>query len=257
MAMFCYNPKKLEKNIGKEGIWEAKIDENKLVVCRYEDQKHEKCVETYYVEGFHNCSGFELKDEKGEDDHNNIWYSFDPDRSNFHIVPDKSLKVDGTTVFCALKTKLKQIGSFLPYKEYLKEIDQSNDNFKWHWFKGNASKSYYCTNNHQLVWINADNYQYLVSFNRLWCDDKNHIHNNFGQAQFMRFKSQINKAGSKFKMMYPSSGDDGEGRCDLDSGHLSYNAPFNIKSNASDIAKAFEKFIYLGKTAETGEIKDE
>ena len=73
--------------------------------------------------------------------------------------------------------------------------------------------------------------------------------------QFMRFK-MTNKKGirqinydinKKFKMMYPSSGDDFDKNIDAETGHIVCNPPLSIKEpnkfNTKEIAKYFNEFI--------------
>lgn len=189
-----------------------------------------------------------------------IWYSFDDTSKNFHIVPaDPQL-------FDFLGTILGKV-----LEEHKKTAKEKG--LRVSFGKG-------CAKNHRWVATSRENYGYLFSFNRLWCDTDKHIHNNFGQVQFMRYRIKCDSGkeladryqninwdvGPKFKMMYPISGEDGEGQFDRDSGHLSYNAPFELSQIVSDgkidwnsehikewisgVAKAFAEFIDLGKIME-------
>lgn len=89
----------------------------------------------------------------------------------------------------------------------------------------------------------------MMSFNRLWYDiksDGDHICNNFGQAQFMRYPTEdkhINLINKHFELMYPVSPEDNQYNCK--SGHLVYNAPYSVKDDPEDLAKGFAEFIAL------------
>ena len=287
MAMFCYNPKLYLESKGKDGLkleserksWQAKLDGSLLVIMKLNG---EECIQkTYYLDtdadsnSFRNYSGLVAKDET------DIWYSFDPNTNNFHIVPDEAWQIsEGESLYSVLKTTLTNIGCALSNeKEYLgskrNPKGRFNRDLEWNWFGGNANIKFVqtkcnVTKNHQLIWTDALNYQYLLSFNRLWCDADHHIHNNFGQVQFMRYRItdrdgsplkfehlkniNWNHDHTSFQMMYPAIGEDGEGRFDPDSKHLSYNAPFTINDCPVLIANAFTRFIVLGELATKGKI---
>ncbi len=250
MAMFYYKNKPEEKNVGG---WTSRIvrveDRNRLAVTHID--------ETYYVDGFYNNSGLVLQKTGGEED---VWYSFDPIKGNFHIVPAD------TQLFGPLGSALGMIRA--EYQEIAKK-------------KGlRVSFGRGCARNQRWVETTEGNYGYLFSFNRLWCDNNHHIHNNFGQVQFMRYPiadGQINLVNGGFQMMYPACGGDYSACKDCDkckkhtkdyhtkyykatSGHISYNAPFELKTIvgengtidfksdktkmwAEEIAKAFANFI--------------
>lgn len=273
MAIICYNPTQREiANLISDGGWEADekdTQKRRMLVVRNKNSN------VYYVDGFHNCLGFELKNEKGESDEENIWYSLNPDYHDFHCVPNENIiTAEGEKLYNVVKKTLTQIKNSIDIPGII--VCYSS---------GKASAKYHCTYNHQ--WIVASTckekcnicpsskkdctiYEYLLSFNRLTCEGEKspyHIHNYFGQVQFMRYlkkawtvnhvitgeKTTICQGRGKgnekdvydFKMMYPLSGKDGEGRFDPDSGHLSYNAPFTINDCPQAIAKAFAEFIDL------------
>lgn len=256
MAMFCYNPQKPEeKNVGGNKGWMAKVENEKLIV--WENDWPDKRYYVDDVDGFEDFSGFVKKGEK------NIWCSFNPDMNDFHIVPDKDA-VGGDDESGYIKTCNKLFD----------EIKKSGKNIT---FMGRGGGNQQQTVCHRFNYGNIGNYQYLISFNRLWCDANRHIHNNFGQMQFMRYRIKCDNGkefadryqninwgvGPEFRMMYPSFDEDRDGQFDPDSGHLSYNAPFELKQIVSDgkidwdsectkkwiseVAKAFDEFIALGK----------
>ena len=240
--MFRYNVTGMreDNNLGSSNRWTAKIECGKLVV---EHTEHGK----YYVDSFQGDSGLVAEDET------NIWYSFDPDRGNFHIVPDITVKVD-------VKDSNKTINEFLreTFKCFAGEIQNlclgNCMVVSWTGNRGSKGSKYsegekphVC--NHIWKAGQIGKYEYLLSFNRLWCEtldaDKDadkkeyRIHNNFGQMQFMRYmikNEHINFPNGKgmFKMMYPSSDENGEGRFDCTSGHLVFNAPCTFPKDDED-----------------------
>lgn len=230
MAMFRYNPKQEKKNLeSTDGNWTA---QTALVVT------NKGTGEKYIVDGFENRTGYEFDKE-------DLWYSFDYEKNyNFHIVPSR---MEQGTEEMPLAMKLKRILDEVGGKEIsgitvAKKVSV-----------GVAKDG--CTTNHKYFCAYSEKKQYLMSFNRLWCDvrtDGNHIYNNFGQAQFMCFPRELNNLGEdvgninrfpdgKFKMMYPNSAED-EVRT-KDAGHRVYNAPYNIRSDTKEIAGCFVKFI--------------
>lgn len=98
--------------------------------------------------------------------------------------------------------------------------------------KGNGTEKNVYTYGHFYNYYDEDLYGYIISLNRLWCDEKNHIHNNFGQIQFMRYSREFEQINfdkdGKFKMMYPHSGDDFDYNVDSDTGHIVCNPPLSI-----------------------------
>lgn len=208
----------------------------------------------YYVGEFHNKTDYPIN--KASD----IWYSYDDESGNFHIVPDikvgKDFADNADVLFRKIDDEMKNL---------------TNSEFHLNMYSGishNAKGRNPCVKCHKYktaIADNSDNYGYLISFNRLWCDADNHIHNNFGQVQFMRYRIKCDNGKEladryqninwdvdpKFKMMYPTSDETAEGGANYTfnlndaSGHLSYNAPFDIKSDAETIAKAFAKFIEI------------
>ena len=222
-----------------------------------------KTEETYIVDGFENKTGYNFyeEDESGAykevkiGKESDLWYSFDSDSGNFHIVPDESVRIrirckDGKKEIAISEwlkeDKLKNISETVKANEAVKEVKVPRSQI----CPTNGKEDY--THNHWYVCVKSKENEYLMSFNRLWCDDSDsdnktfHIHNNFGQAQFMcypRAHKQINLFQGKFELMYPSSGDDGEGRFNCESGYFVYNAPYNIDSDAKEIADCFAKFI--------------
>ena len=85
-----------------------------------------------------------------------------------------------------------------------------------------------------------------MSFNRLQCDHKNHIHNSFGQAQFMCYpvkEKHINLFGRELELMYPESAENEDRNKNEKGGHRVYNAPYDIDSPAGEIAEGFAAFI--------------
>lgn len=270
MKMFYYNSKFEEKNDGENNVWTAKLENGKLVVRRYEDKKHEKRVETYYVDGFHNCSECQL-------DEANIWYSFDAESGNFHIVPDisvgKEFADNADLLFSNINAEMKDLSNSALSLNIRSGINHNHV----------SGSPYVKCHKYKTAKTNDnDKYGYLISFNRLWCkktgDKEYHIHNNFGQVQFMRYRIKCDSGkefanryqninwdvGPEFKMMYPTSDESAEGgsnymyNLDGGSGHLSYNVPFTINDCPELIAKAFAKFIELGEQAEKGkkEVED-
>lgn len=246
--MFNYNQKKGEyprEADKKDNGWEASV-ENKLFVVTNKDLDKK-----YIVDGFKDKVGCEF-DEKDEKD---IWYSFDSNTYNFHIVPDKTVKKTGCideekngekTIYDWLSAKLGYISAEV--NKILGKVSTDSGGNKL------------CTCNHKYVSVDIGENEYLMSFNRLWCDvrtDGNHICSSFGQAQFMcypitdkhinQFRSRISpkKINVEFKMMYPHSGEDDEGRFDHEFTHLVYNAPYSMSSGEEEIAKGFAKFIEL------------
>lgn len=246
--MFRYNPTKLTD-------WEAHPNGTKWRVVIDKDQK--KFVVTYMprinmqyiVDGFENRTGCRFNDE------DNIWYSFDSDRCNFHIVPGKEVRFEdgaGEYVSVWLKNKLERIRD---------EVDKIKEKQKPEAKVGGVKldegicKRYEYKCNHKYFCVDIGQTQYLMSFNRLWCDVKangTHICNNFGQAQFMCFPKenkekkedgQINLFHGEFELMYPSSDRDGE--YNSKAGHLAYNAPYSINDYVEVIAKGFVEFIEL------------
>lgn len=86
MAMPHYNPnnpktKKEECGSGKH--WRAEIRESKK---KSSDKKLVAITKEYIVDEFENLTGCDF-DAKSLEEFG-LWYSFDPDRGNFHIVPD-------------------------------------------------------------------------------------------------------------------------------------------------------------------------
>lgn len=199
------------------------------------DELNEKLPDGYAFAKFceeNNHSGITFPTE-------GIWYSFDDSSNNFHIVPDVTV-VHGYIEACKR--------SFDEIKKTIKLLlkDRNLNYAVWR----NCRVSPACES-HKYRIVNSCTekpYQYLISFNRLWCDACSCIHNNFGQVQFMRYPKdkQINFfKDERFVLMYPASGKNGEGCFDADSGRLSYNAPFTINACSQAIAKAFAEFIDL------------
>lgn len=238
MAVLGYNPnpgkEKIELSDGKwtvsiEGVPSTSTNEeiNKKFMVTNNDTE-----EKYIVDGF-------KKKTKCEVDETNIWYSFDTNSGNFHIVPGGAIEikigcVDGKEKKITLIDKLDYIKKKLKAKEIHASVP-----------KPKAKTT--AVDNHRYVLAKREKNEYLMSFNRLWRnvkDDGTHICNNFGQAQFMCFQAnkQINLPNG-FKLMYPNSGKDGisEGK----GRHLVFNAPYDINCGAEKIAKCFAEFIGL------------
>lgn len=135
---------------------------------------------------------------------------------------------------------------------------------------GNQAHTY----NHRYVCVDVGQTQYLLSFNRLWCDRSKHIHNSFGQAQFMcyptRKKIEKNVGGInlfpiskeaefEFKMMYPGS--DRDGNYNGEGKNFAYNAPYDINDDSKEVAECFSEFIgwceKLCKNNEAAELKND
>lgn len=235
MEMFYYNPK-LGKNTGDDNGWHAEIEEGFLTVTKL----NEKTEEKYVVDKFKNKTGCEFDEE-------NLWYSFDqnPEHNNFHIVPDGSIKI---TLSDWLSTKLGRIRRKV--ESEVKNNEISGITVQTQVGAGTANSG--CTKNHKWVCANSEKYQYLMSFNRLWCDRSNHICNSFGQAQFMCYPTKKNVGGINllpvsdeakfaFKMMYPSS--DRDGKYNGEGTNFAYNAPYDINDDAQEIAECFAEFI--------------
>lgn len=264
MAMFFYNPHpdpshkkdKKDRNTGDAYGWHAEIDESqgKLVVT------YQKTEEKYIVDGFENHTGCDFYKEGSDEEIdiiNNepgLWYSFDPDHGNFHIVPDGSVIINekAKPFRELLREKLDCILKKVLEKETIKEENKRNR------VQPGECKDRPHTHNHKYFCVNIGDNQYLMSFNRLWCyvkDDVNHICNNFGQAQFMCYPikrekkangkedivGEINLFDGKFELMYPNSAEDGIHYGKFT--HLAYNAPYNINNTSEDIAKGFVEFI--------------
>ena len=227
MAMFYYNPNQGKRNLdSKDSNWTAEIGEGSLKGRLVVIEKETK----YVVDGFENKTGYEFEKE-------DIWYSLDYENGNFHIVPG-TLEGEiplGTKLGCIRRNAANEEIPGITVEEKVKH--------------GSGKDG--CTTNHKWICAKTEKHEYLMSFNRLWCDvkdDGTHICNNFGQAQFMCYPKtdgQINLFPNGFKMMYPRSGDDGEGRFDCKSGHLAYNPPYDINDCAEMIAKGFVEFIEL------------
>ena len=195
-----------------------------------------------------NFSGFSFSEKS-------IWYSYDDDSKNFHIVPDPNFnKKEGDEYFSRCQECFSEINKKLP-KECQLKLQRGIKIDARPWIKL-----------HQFKSEDVGNYQYLLSFNRLWCDNEKHIHNNFGQVQFMRYRikcdsgkelagryQNINWAqGPEFQMMYPDSAEDANWTYDKESGHVVYNYQYKDKQkNLKDlndeeignIAEAFKAFI--------------
>lgn len=230
----------------------ANAGKKKLIVT------YNKTKEKYIVDGFKNRT-------RRIFDETDLWCSFDTVSGNFHIIPDKETKFedkDQELISVWLKNRLncvkKCIKAFV--KEHLEECakgevrgDISEITIQDRGGYGEAPNE-----NHMWVCVNSKKNQYLMSFNRLWCDasggaDKTfYIHNNFGQAQFMCYPREkghgdINSFPNGFKLMYPTYDDDDsnddEKWPDSECGHRVYNAPYDINSSAEEIAKAFVDFI--------------
>ena len=241
MATAYYNPK--QKKVNVDSGTHMSVEMKLFVTTKGKTKKK------YIVDEFENKTGRTFDKE-------DLWYSFDPDSYNFHIVPQKEAKFDDEgkeRISDWLKGKLECIKAAAESKTP-PEITIGGVS------EGTAKEG--CTYNHKWICAKSEKNEYLMSFNRLWCDAKDdgtHIHNNFGQAQFMCFPREINRRGKDvgninrfsdgssviFKLMYPRSGDDGEGRFDCESGHLVYNASYDINCDAEKIAQAFVEFIEL------------
>ena len=218
MRLITYNPMRLKHSTivgNKEFGW----SETKETTLKVQIQNGE----TYFVDQLSYAKDLGFKDT------NDIWYSYDPDSHNFHIVPDPS-KDKNNHYFDLCTVAFSMIEVAMPERKLLGR-SQSKPWLKLHRYK----------------YVNVDPYQYLISFNRLWCDNGKHIHNTLGMMQVMRYrvkcdcgkdlaaKYQINwDKGTNFKMMYPSSGEHGAGRYDPESGSLVYNMPFSILESKNE-----------------------
>lgn len=269
MAVLGYNSNPSKEKIElSDGKWTLSIKEvpststnekakKKLVVINNSTE------EKYIVDGFE-------KKTKCEFDETDVWYSFDTNSGNFHIVPGKSIEIK---VECknGKEEKITLIDKLGCIKKKL-EIAGVHASVP----KPTAKTA--AVDNHRYVLAKSEKNEYLMSFNRLWCDDSDsdnktfHIHNNFGQAQFMcypRADGDINslpdgftKRGRikhKFELMYPRFDEDGksEGK----GRHLVFNAPYDINDDAKEIAKCFSKFIAwcekLCENNEAAELKND
>lgn len=253
--MFAYNPKRKQTlEEGSVNGWTACIkktgenrsEKNILVVT------NKTLEQKYVVDGFKNNTNYEFDEE-------DLWYSFDPDSGNFHIVPDKSARIEVD----------KDIKRFIDIAAFLQERlecirkkieEKSIPNITVY---GKVSKGNPPNINHRYICVNSGGNQYLLSFNRLWCEDRDgdsdngsdnqtfHIHNNFGQAQFMCYPikvareavGEINCIDGKFRLMYPNSDEDRQYKSEA--GHIAYNAPYTIKNTPEEIAESFVRFIEL------------
>ena len=246
--MYRYNPK-------KSGNWKENPNGRKWRVVIDKDQKkfvvtymQSKINKKFIVDGFENRTGCGFNDE------DNIWYSFDSGFYNFHIVPDKEVKFEdgsGEYVSVWLEHRLVRI------KDEVDKVIKGNEKLKTLMQDITVpSITANCAKNHRYFYVNTEETQYLMSFNRLWFavrDNDTHICNNFGQAQFMcypRKDGDINsfpntggRAKYEFELMYPNSAEDGisEGK----GRHLVFNAPYDINCGAEKIAKCFAEFIGL------------
>lgn len=253
MAMFAYNPhphpdpsqnpdpsQKKDRNTGDADRWHAEIEEDLLTVT------NTTTGEKYVVDGFEDKVGCEF-DEKAKKD---VWYSFDTKSGNFHIVPGMEVGCrggEGKLISAYLGDKLgiicAEVEEIIKGSKKLKAAGASISVSK-------PTKERKWVYNHRYIsmetgeQIYLEKIQYLIAFNRLWCDDKNHVHNSFGQAQFMCYPAvdkHINLLSDGFKMMYPRS--DRDGKYSSEARHLVYNAPYDINDDAKVIAKGFVEFI--------------
>lgn len=242
--MFCYNPT-------LETDWEENPNGRKWRVVIDKDQK--KFVVTYMqstinkkfiVDEFENkarCKFYKegkiISIEKEKD----IWYSFDPDSGNFHIVPDESIEIK---IECADGEEISLYKKLDCIRKRVKETVKTK---RTGIGPGEQKTINECVRNHKYISVKTEKNEYLMSFNRLWCDvktDGNHICNNFGQAQFMCYPiddKQINCFSRKFKLMYPRSDEDG--KYNSEATHLVYNPPYDINDSTEAIAKGFAEFI--------------
>lgn len=281
MAMYYLNPKRpgeKNRNLNPNGRkWRVPTEEEsegKFVVIYMPNSINGKYI--IVVDGFENETGHrfcEAEIKNGKVDYvpveigqeADLWYSFDPSYCNFHIVPDEGTKFksgEGAIILNCLTNKLGLIW------DETDRIIKSNKEFatlvQKHNIPGFTGKY---VRNHKYVSADTKKNQYLLSFSRLWCDSERdnaifHIHNNFGQAQFMCYPKENKEKGEagqinlfpdgatsggglkyKFELMYPSSGEDGE--YNSKAGHLVYNAPYNINDCVEAIAKGFAGFIEL------------
>lgn len=244
LKMFYYNPKLDKENTGDANGWHAEIEEDLLTVT------NTTTGEKYVVDGFEDKVGCEF-DEKAKKD---VWYSFDTESGNFHIVPGMLVKTEvgcrggeGKLISAYLGDKLRiicaEVEEIIKGSKKLKvagvSISVSRPNKAREWVYNHR---YISMETGEQIYL--EKIQYLIAFNRLWCDDKNHVHNSFGQAQFMCYPAaneHINLLSDGFKMMYPRS--DRDGKYSSEARHLVYSAPYDINDDAKVIAKGFVEFI--------------
>ena len=243
MAMSRYNSKQQQKVNAESGTYgSAKM---KLFVTIKND--------TYIVDEFKSkakCNFYKGGKIIGIEKEENIWYSFDQDSGNFHIMPDESIEI---------KIECEDSEEISLYKKLdcIREKVKGKVQTKRIWIgPGKEENTNECIRNHKYICAYIEKTDYLMSFNRLWCDVKTdgiHICNNFGQAQFMCFPREIKNGSDKgninrfpnkeFKMMYPRSAEDGE--LEGSGRHLVFNTPYDINSDVEKIAKCFAEFIRL------------
>lgn len=239
-----FNQDQSKKEDAIKGLhgWKGSTRTGTLVITNEKLNQNKK----YIVDGFENKTGYVF-------DKIDLWYSFDTDFHNFHIVPDKTVKIN-VPLDDWLSVKLYYISEKVKQDVYVNKVKARGSQI----CPKNGVND--CAYNHWWFSVKTEKNEYLLSFNRLWCkesDNKIYIHNNFGQAQFMCFPKESKESGEekeygqinlfrgdgKFKLMYPTSGNNHK-RCPVgECGHRVYNAPCDINSSAEEIAKAFVGFI--------------
>lgn len=104
---------------------------------------------------------------------------------------------------------------------------------------------------HQYRYVVFGEWEYLLSFNRLWVENER-VNNNMGEIQFMKYSKIMDGPNyvseGKSIIMYPSSAEDGNLIKNKKS--TVYNPiGLNVESNAKDIADAFIRFIENEQTS--------
>ena len=183
-------------------------------------------------------------EQKAQLEADKIWYSYDTDCRNFHIVPDISV-AETYKKNCA--DLLKNVGNALEGIAQKHPESDFSDIKCWN-RRGNPKEE--CTKTHLYKYITVGEMQYLISFNRLWISVNGNtktIHNDIGMCQSMAYPKSagnINKGVDDADFpFYPASNGDGD-RISID-GRSVFNAPFRLRSapDAERIAECFYGFI--------------
>lgn len=254
--MYYYSSDGVESNYAS-CPWTASEEDGKLKVCYRSGATYsaEGIDKSTYIVGelVDACNLLDGKDGK-------IWYSFDYNTYNFHIVPDEEW---AGNYIVACKNMMDAIAKALNSKY---GIVLSG--------RGGGCKKYTKCHRYKYVSNCEDGYEYVISFNTLTCEpktddgntseqndsDRNASNNNYviknylGKIQFYRYKKNINqKAGNRkieFQMMYPESPNCGCSKYDKETGHFVYNTEWTVQNGDSDvkdkvyaIADQFHEFI--------------
>lgn len=231
MSMFKYLGEWAKETIITENGVSIKFYGNKKI----EDIIKAKCKE--YVFG-----KLEYIDPKYKVEEKDIWYSYDLDSFNFHIVPSPESEIgrDFLGRWVILNHRLKQI--------LINSHSINDEGFCLGKRTGGPKEWVKC---HKYIVVKKEEFEYLLSFNTLICSERNEISNKLGKIQFYRYK-QINGHINRYYdennekkpiMMYPDSFETIDPKWNSNTGHCVYNTEYDINSRAIDIAKAFIDFI--------------